>query len=236
VAELAGGVAGPVTVYGSSIDRQISADGLAAKIKHVHETYGVDAFKVKVAQRMGNNTDVWPNRSTEVVEAVRAAVGPGVALMADANGGWTTAELAWPMAQKLNSLNFTWFEEPVVFWEYGEDVKLVQMMKQAGFERLHVAAGEQEYRAFLLQYGYTNGLDPIQPDVGYSGGFTSVLEVARAAAAVPTHIDLHSPNPCLNLVMTMVSQPVRCCQRLCCRRLCRQRLCCQRLSFVLRSI
>jgi len=167
------------------------------------DSKGIRAFKIKIGQRMGNNTDVWPNRTAEVVTAVRGAVGPDVTLMADANGCWTSADKAWPAAQLLESQGYFWFEEPVVYWLYGEDVALIQRMRQAGMN-LTVAAGEEEYREFLLQYGMRGGLDPIQPDVGYSGGFSAVLEAAQEAALVPTGIDLHSPNPSLNLVMTMV--------------------------------
>lgn len=60
-------------------------------------------------------------------------------------------------------------------------------------------------RDFLFQYVLSsNTTDIIQPDVGYSGGFTSVLRIAQQAQAAGKRIDLHSPNSSLNIVMTMV--------------------------------
>lgn len=77
VAELAGGSVpsnGRMGVYGSSLSRTFTGEQLAKKVSEAASKYGIDTFKIKVGKRMGNNTDQWPNRTQEVVEAVRAAV------------------------------------------------------------------------------------------------------------------------------------------------------------------
>jgi L-alanine-DL-glutamate epimerase-like enolase superfamily enzyme len=47
---------------------------------------------------------VYPNRSEEVVAAVRQAIGDDVTLMVDANSGYTAEEYAGPVADMLARL------------------------------------------------------------------------------------------------------------------------------------
>jgi hypothetical protein len=44
-------------VYGSSLSRDVSPRDLADKIKALHTDHAINAFKVKIAQRMGHNID-----------------------------------------------------------------------------------------------------------------------------------------------------------------------------------
>jgi len=69
------------------MSRTFTGEQVAAKVKAAADNYGITTFKIKVGKRMGNNTDQWPNRTQEVVAAVRAAV-PDAILMADANGAF----------------------------------------------------------------------------------------------------------------------------------------------------
>lgn len=119
--------------------------------------------------------------------------------MADANGAYTTAEHALPTAKLLAENNFHFFEEPVVFWLYDEDEKLNSM----GI--IPVAAGEQEYRPFLFKYAMrTKAVTFVQPDAGYSGGFSQMLDVARYAENVGgITVEPHSPQPGMNNIVTM---------------------------------
>lgn len=64
---------------------------------------------------MGHDIDVYPNRSQEIVAAVRSALGPHVPLMVDANSGFTRPETALDLANFLVTHNVTWFEEPCVW-------------------------------------------------------------------------------------------------------------------------
>jgi hypothetical protein len=54
------------SVDGSSLSRTVTPTDLAKKLKGLHTDHGIPAFKIKIAQRMGHNIDVYPNRSEEV--------------------------------------------------------------------------------------------------------------------------------------------------------------------------
>lgn len=56
VSELVGGSNADVPVYGSSLDRESTPQQIVAKLQNLHDNYGVDAFKIKVAIRMGNGS------------------------------------------------------------------------------------------------------------------------------------------------------------------------------------
>jgi len=67
-----------------------------------------------------------------------------------------------------------------------------------------IAAGEQEYRPFLFKYAMRNkAVDFVQPDAGYSGGFSQMLDIARYAETSGTTVEPHSPSPGMNNIVTM---------------------------------
>ena len=81
----------------------------------------IQQFKIKVGQRMGNNTDVWPNRTEEVITIVRQMVdstGENITLFADANGAYTEWKYVEPTAKLMEENNYLWLEEPTPWYLY----------------------------------------------------------------------------------------------------------------------
>ena len=128
-----------VRIYGSSTSRVLTPTEIAQKIAFTRATYGVNNFKIKIAQRMGHDKDVYPGRTAEIITGVRAAC-PGCTLAADANGGYDSLTTAQPVAQLLHAQNYSWFEEPVPWWDYQTAASV------AALGLLPVALGEQEFR------------------------------------------------------------------------------------------
>lgn len=116
-------------------------------------------------------------REAKVAAAVRAAAGPEILLMADANAAYTMSS-ALDMGRELHKLGFEAFEEP-----------LPQSPKYAGYEELRqklplsLAAGEAvDSRASAKDLIDRRVMDIIQPDVSLCGGIGEALFIAETAA------------------------------------------------------
>ncbi|MFN0169780.1 MAG: mandelate racemase/muconate lactonizing enzyme family protein [Bryobacteraceae bacterium] len=116
-------------------------------------------------------------REAKVAAAIRAAVGPQIRLIADANAAYTMST-ALEMGHELHKLGFEAFEEP-----------LPQSPKYAGYEDLRrklplsLAAGEAvDSRATAKELIDRRAMDIIQPDVSLCGGIGEALFIAETAA------------------------------------------------------
>lgn len=138
---------------------------------------GVRAVKARVG--FGIATD------TATLTAIRATLGEGVALYADANRAWSFEE-AVEMSAVLRDVEATWVEEPL------RDDRPGELSRLADATGLGVAAGENVYghRAFQ-QYLDHGGLTLVQPDPAKSGGLTTTAAVARSAAALGVLVSPH---------------------------------------------
>jgi L-alanine-DL-glutamate epimerase-like enolase superfamily enzyme len=113
----------------------------------------------------------------ERVAAVRAAIGPEVALMVDVVQGWTP-EQAIRAGRALEPFGLGWIEDPVAFDD------LEGMARVAAALDVPIAAGENDYskRGFrrLLDLG---AADVPMPDLQRVGGVTEWMKVAALAEA-----------------------------------------------------
>ena len=124
-------------------------------------------------------------RSIELVEAVRDAVGPDVEILVEMHGRFNPAT-AIDIAQQLEPFEPGWVEEPV------PPENLAALKKAAEHIRIPVATGERiharhEYRElFELQ-----AADIIQPDITHFGG---ILETKKLAAWADAYYVLVAPH------------------------------------------
>jgi len=111
------------------------------------------------------------------VRAARAAVGPEVALMADAHGTLSAAE-AKRFCAEAAGLGLRWLEEPVG----PDDRDGAAEVRRAS--TIPIAAGESETTCHefldLLRRG---AVDVLQPDLAICGGLTEGLRIAALAVA-----------------------------------------------------
>ncbi len=115
VCELFGATPGRVPVYGSSMQRELPPKDEAARMKRLREERGFGAFKLHVMKPNGNNADVYPGRTEEVLRLVRKAVGDAEIYM-DPNGAYTP-DKAIEAAKVYKEHGVVFFEEPCPFWE-----------------------------------------------------------------------------------------------------------------------
>ncbi len=136
-----------------------------------------------------------PREDMAVAAAVRAAVGPDMAILIDANQGW---QMPWDTAapwdfktalwvgQALDELGAFWLEEPLPRHDYRGLAQLRQRL------RCRVAGGEgnREF-AELREYLRHGSLDVYQADVVWS---TGILRARQLAAEVQAAGAIYSPH------------------------------------------
>jgi L-alanine-DL-glutamate epimerase-like enolase superfamily enzyme len=188
VCELFGREPGPVDVYGSSMRRDIKPSDEADRLARLKAEHGYRAFKLHVAVPNSGGRDVYPGRTEEILPLVRRAIGDDCELYMDPNGAYTP-EGALRIARVYQDHGVDFFEEPCPFWE------IEQIAEVAHALDMPVAAGEQDNslaqwrRIFALR-----AVDIAQPDIGYIGGLSRVLEVARMGAEKGVRTSPHTAN------------------------------------------
>jgi L-rhamnonate dehydratase len=157
---------------------------------------GHRAFKVKVG-RGARWVDAAEgmSRDVAVVEAVRDAIGPGCALLADANNGYTLNG-AREFLGRTAGAHVGWLEEP-----FSEDVVLLQALRDwISSEGLNVLLADCESASPEEAYELagTGVLDVVQCDI-LQAGFTRWLKLGPALSSVsvasaPHHFGLYLGN------------------------------------------
>jgi len=106
---------------------------------------------------------------------VREAFGPEMTLYADANSSYDAQE-AIRIGRLMEEHGYAFYEEPCRF-DHLEETKAV-----ADALRIPVAGGEQESSEEGFRWMIANrGLDIVQPDLHYHGGFIRSMRIARMA-------------------------------------------------------
>jgi len=166
---LLGGSARPVPVYGSGGWLSYSDDELLDEVRG-YVRRGFAAVKIKVGSAEYG-------RDLARLEKVRAAVGPHVRVMMDANQGMTVPA-ALDLALAARSLGIGWFEEPV---EHRDFAGYAFLRERAG---IALAMGEREYDTLALrELVARNALDLWQPDLLRLGSVEAWRDSAAFAAA-----------------------------------------------------
>ena len=116
-------------------------------------------------------------RGRRVTRAVREAIGPGVALMVDANHAYD-AVAAIRLGRMIEALDIAWFEEPVP----PEDVAGYRAVKSA--LSIPIAGGECEFTRFgFRDLLVARAVDIVQPDTCAAGGLSECKKIADMAEA-----------------------------------------------------
>ncbi|QFG23242.1 mandelate racemase/muconate lactonizing enzyme family protein [Actinomadura sp. WMMB 499] len=175
LAEVLGPRRAAVPVYGSGVNLHYSLDELTAQAAR-WAAAGHPAVKIKVGR---------PSLAEDVarVAAVREVVGPGTALMIDANQRWDLYR-ARTALRALERFDPYWIEEPLP----ADDVAAhAELRRSIGTP---IAVGENVATAHGFRDLLTAGAcDVVQPNVVRVGGITPFLRIADLARVfdVPVH-------------------------------------------------
>ena len=168
-----------VTVYATGMYFS-AGPGLARRLADEAEGYasqGFTAMKMKVG--LGLEAD------SDNVQAVRQAIGPGVALMVDANHAYARSE-ALALARRIEQHNIGWFEEPLSPEDY-KGYKELRLRTD-----IPIAAGECEYLcAGFRQLVAGQCVDIAQPDICAAGGLTEARRIVALAQTFGVNVTPH---------------------------------------------
>ena len=176
VGELLGGVIrSEMPVYLSGSDRVLSPEEeVDIYVRGIAETKA-KAVKFKIGGRMSRNLDAYPGRTEALVELARKKLGDDINLSADANGSYDV-EMGIKIGRLLESLNYSFFEEPCP-WEYYSETQSV-----AKALTIPIAGGEQDSSLWKFLWMLENDVvNIVQPDINYHGGLIRTIRVARMA-------------------------------------------------------
>ncbi len=174
--ELMGGVLRrAIPVYLSGSVRTTTAEQEVEVYARAIQATGARAIKLKIGGRMSRNADAYPGRTRRMMALARKTLGTGIAIYADANGSYDSAQ-AIEVGRMLQDLQVGFFEEPCPWEELGETKRVADALT------MPVAAGEQDASLWRFQWMIENGvMDIVQPDLNYNGGFIRAARVARMA-------------------------------------------------------
>ncbi len=197
VCELLGGTPRRLRAYGSSMRRDITPDAEADRLVRLRDEKGFDAFKFRVAAEYGHDVDEWPGRTEAIVPTMRKRMGDKVALLVDANSGFSPRR-AIEVGKLLVDNGISHFEEPCLYWE------LEQTKQVADALSIDVTGGEQDcFMPVWKQMIAMRAVDIVQPDICYIGGMIRAMRVAKLAAAAGLPCTPHSANLGMVTLFTM---------------------------------
>jgi len=173
-------------------------DGLQAETESYLEK-GYQAMKMKVGRNPGRadsplrymanqENGVSEEEDLRRIAMVRSTLGPDKPLMIDANASYS-AKTVISLIPQWEKLGVSWVEEPLRF----EDHQGLSDVRKAMRPPLQIAGFETEQQeenfASLLRDGC---VDVVQADIGWAGGFTGTLKIAKLAEAYGKKFSLHS--------------------------------------------
>ena len=197
VCKLLGGEPGRLRAYASSMKRDITAEQEVERLVQLREQFGFDAFKFRIAAECGHNIDQWPGRTENIVKRMSAAMDDDVALLVDANSGYSPGK-AIEVGKFLEDHGISHFEEPCPYWQLEQTKQVTDALS------IDVTGGEQDCQLPTWKRIIDDGVvNIIQPDVCYIGGLTRALQVAEMAAKRGLPCTPHCANLSMVTLFTM---------------------------------
>jgi L-alanine-DL-glutamate epimerase-like enolase superfamily enzyme len=174
-----------IAVYHASGVRGNRPEEEIEYLKKLVSESGAKAIKFRLGGRMSRNADSLPGRTEALIPLVRQTFGDQMTLYADANSSYD-AEHAIRIGRLMEQYDYGFYEEPCPFDDLWSTKQVADAL------RIPVAGGEQEFSLRRFQWAIAErGLDIVQPDLHYGGGFIRATKVARMAAAAGMQVVPH---------------------------------------------
>jgi L-alanine-DL-glutamate epimerase-like enolase superfamily enzyme len=166
-----------IAIYVASGNRGNRPEEELDHLRRLVAETGARALKFRLGGRMSRNADSLPGRTEALIPLVRRDFGPEMTLYADSNSSYDAAE-AIRIGRLLEAYAYGFYEEPCEFDDLWSTKQVADALE------IPVAGGEQEYSLHRWRWAVAaGGLDIVQPDLHYGGGFIRATQVARMAAA-----------------------------------------------------
>jgi len=166
-----------IPVYYASGNRGNSPEQEIAHLQQLVAGSGVRALKFRLGGRMSRDADSLPGRTEKLIPLARKILGEDMTLYGDSNSSYGPAE-AIRIGRLMEENRFGFFEEPCEFDDLWGTKQVADALS------IPIAGGEQEFSLHRWHWMIANrGVDIVQPDLHYGGGFIRATKVARMAAA-----------------------------------------------------
>ena len=198
IAELFGGrIRKDIAVYRASSNRGNTPEAVVEHLKQLASRIGARAVKLRLGGRMSRNRDSLPGRTEALIPLARKTLGDEMTLYADSNSSYDVTN-AIRIGRLLEDNDYAFFEEPCPFDHLWETRKVAAALK------IPIAGGEQEFSLRRFQWAIANrGVDIVQPDLHYFGGFIRCTKVARMANAAGMPCTVHMSGAGLGYLYTL---------------------------------
>jgi L-alanine-DL-glutamate epimerase-like enolase superfamily enzyme len=174
-----------VAVYHASGNRGNKPEEEIEHLKKLVAESGAKAIKFRLGGRMSRNADFPPGRTEALIPLVRKTFGDDMTLYGDANSSYDPPE-AIRIGRLLEKHGYGYYEEPCEFDDLWGTKEVADALT------IPVALGEQEFSMHRWKWMIANrGMDIVQPDLHYGGGFIRATQVARMAAAAGMKVVPH---------------------------------------------
>lgn len=186
---LLGGASRAIPAYAGGVSLGWQDPAALVDEVRAHVARGFRAVKL----RLGDT----PARDLARVHAVRKALGDELAILTDANTGYTVADARQAMPG-LAAAAVGWLEEPFPPHDHRS------YALAAGFAAVPFAAGENHYTRFEFSRVIEDGVITIlQPDLSKTGGITEGLRIAALASTWKLPINPHTSMTGLSMAATI---------------------------------
>jgi len=166
-----------INVYRASGRRGNTPEEEVEYLQELLEETGGTAIKFRVGGQLSNNRDSLPGRSEALIPLVRKVFGDDITIYADSNSSYDVAH-AIRIGKMMEEHQFAFFEEPCRFDDIWQTKQVADALN------IPIAGGEQEFSMIRFRWAIENGgLDVVQPDLHYFGGFIRATHVALMADA-----------------------------------------------------
>ena len=194
---LGGALRTEIPVYASRRTRDTDPDDEAARVAALVARDGYRCVKVQIGARRGRDADARPGRTRALIPALRQAVGPDVALSADANGGYSAAR-AIAVGRLMEAHGYHHFEEPCPHDRIEATAAVADALD------IPVSGGEQDNDLQVFKRMIDRrAVDIVQLDIGYVGGLGRARKVADLADLAGLPCMPHAPSRTLTQVFTL---------------------------------
>lgn len=166
-----------IPVYYASGNRGNTPEAEIEYLQKLVAGSGVRAIKFRLGGRMSRNADSLPGRTEKLIPLVRKTFGDGMTLYADSNSSYDAKE-AIRIGRIMETHGYGFYEEPCEFDDLWSTKEVADALT------IPVAGGEQEFSLHRWHWMIAQrGVDIVQPDLHYGGGFIRATKVARMAEA-----------------------------------------------------
>jgi L-alanine-DL-glutamate epimerase-like enolase superfamily enzyme len=187
--KLLGGRSRAIPAYAGGVSLGYQEPRALVAEAQAHVAAGYRAVKLRVGDT--------PARDLERIAAVRAALGDDIAILVDANTGYTVADVRKVMPE-LEEHAVGWLEEPFPPHDHAS------YAQAAALGSVPLAAGENHYTRFEFHRVIEDGvITVLQPDLSKTGGVTEVMRIAHLASAWKLGINPHTSMTGLNMAATI---------------------------------